>query len=616
MTLQRRGFLLLSLVCAALAGLVFLPGLPGGFVFDDAFNIVENQGIRLQALNLAAVLDAAASMQFGGQTRVLPTLTFALDYFRGNGLDPATFKSTNIAIHALTTLVLAWFLRSLLLVAGTPPARARWAALAMGLAWALHPLQVSSVLYVVQRMQTLTTLFILLALWVYLKARQAQIEGRPGRTGWMLTGLLGAMAFGCKEDAVLLPAYMLALELTVLRFRAADRELALKLQRGYLLMTVIGAATFLLIIVPHFWSWSDYPGRDFSSYERLLTQGRMLCMYLWQIFLPLPSHMPFYYDWVQPSRGLLQPWTTLPALLVLLALLGSAWRLRHQRPLFALGVLLFFSGHFITSNVIGLEMAFEHRNHLPLIGIVLAAYDVLAVAMDRFRIRFAARIALAVLLFATLTGTTIFRARSWDSELQLALTSTRLAPQSARAWNALCVTYFELGGGAKPGNPNLGKAIDACSKAAALANDSITSQTNVLVFKSLQGSATKADWDGYLAQLRTVTMKAESARSIWIIINNARNGVALDENRVLEAIDVINDRVALDPTESAAMGYFILGHTGQPDRAYPFFASAVKTTTDRSFATGLVDDLRKEGRQDWAERLAKYQSANTAQTPD
>ena len=26
-----------------------------------------------------------------------------------------------------------------------------------------------------------------------------------------------------------------------------------------------------------------------------------------------PSHMPFFYDWLPSSRGLLQPWTTLPA---------------------------------------------------------------------------------------------------------------------------------------------------------------------------------------------------------------------------------------------------------------------------------------------------------------
>ena len=47
---------------------------------------------------------------------------------------------------------------------------------ALALAWAAHPLQVSAVLYVVQRIQTMGTLFLVLALWAYLQARQAQIE--------------------------------------------------------------------------------------------------------------------------------------------------------------------------------------------------------------------------------------------------------------------------------------------------------------------------------------------------------------------------------------------------------------------------------------------------------
>src|SRR5690606_3481622 len=206
--------LLLTVVCAVLAGLLFLPGLPGDFVFDDNINIVGNSGLELQSLAPSAILDIIFSTQYGGITRVLPTLTFAIDYYRGGGtLDPATFKTTNIAIQALTAFVLAGFLRSLLVTAGTRPNAARWTALAMAFVWAAHPLQVSSVLYVVQRMQTMATLFIVLALWSYLAARQTQIEGRSGRTGWMLTGLLWALALACKEDAVLLPAYTLALEL-------------------------------------------------------------------------------------------------------------------------------------------------------------------------------------------------------------------------------------------------------------------------------------------------------------------------------------------------------------------------------------------------------------------
>src|SRR3546814_20968303 len=82
---------------------------------------------------------------------------------------------------------------------------------------------------------------------------------------------------GCKEDSVLLPAYTLALELTVLRFSANSTRLAGILRRGYLIATLAGAAAYLLWVIPHYWQWSAYPGRDFSTPERLLTEARVLC---------------------------------------------------------------------------------------------------------------------------------------------------------------------------------------------------------------------------------------------------------------------------------------------------------------------------------------------------
>lgn len=596
-------FLLCSLVCAAFAALLFVPGLPGDFVFDDNINIVGNSGIELQSLTPAALKDTLFSVQYGGATRIIPTLTFAIDYYRGGGLDPATFKSTSIAIHALTTLVLVMFLRNLLVAVGERPSRARWIALAMSFAWAAHPLQVSSVLYVVQRMQTLATLFIVLSLWSYLKARQAQIEGRSGRTGWMLTALLWMLALGCKEDAILLPVYTLAMELTVLRFRVASPVLARRLQRGYLCTALVGVVVFLVVVVPHYWSWDAYYNRNFSSYERLLTQGRVLCVYLWEILLPLPSHMPFYYDWLQPSRSLLQPWTTLPALLLIVALLAVAWKLRLRCPLLAFGIFLFFAGHCITSNVAGLELAFEHRNHLPLLGIMLAIGSLLVSLADRLHFRPAFFASIALLLLGGLSGATVMRSDWWDSDLHLAKTSTQLAPGSTRAWNQLCVAYFNLGGGDRADNPYLDEAISACGKGAEVNVDSIKTLTNIIAMKAIQGTLSSADWDRYLQRLRHVTMTPENASSIWVIVNKARDGASMDGARLIEALDIVSRRRSLKPVESAAMGYFILGHTQQPDRAYPYFAHAVQKTRDPAFALGIVEELRKEGLPAWADRL-------------
>lgn len=612
MSLPHRRFLLLSLLCSILVGLLFLPGLPGGFVFDDSYNIVQNSNIHLQSLHPSAVLDAAFSQQPGSATRVLPMLTFAIDYYRGNGLDPATFKLTNIAIHALATFSLAWLLRSLLLAMGTTVQRAQWAALILALAWATHPLQVSAVLYVVQRMQTLSALFIVLALCSYLKARQAQIEGRSGRTGWLLTGLLWVAAFSCKEDAIALPAYTLSLELTVLRFKAQSPVLARRLLRGYQLATTVSATLFLFVIAPHFWSWEAYPTRDFSSIERLLSQGRVLCLYLWQMIFPLPSHMPFYYDWLQPSRGLLQPWTTLASLLLLSALFGTAWHLRHRRPLFALGVFLFFAGHFVTSNVIGLELAFEHRNYFPLVGIVLAVGDLLTLLASRLELRTTLRATACAALLVTLSGTTAVRARSWNSSLNLAQTSTRLAPMSGRAWNSLCVTWFELGGGPKANNPYLDKAIAACDKAASAGTDSIKSLVNIIAFKTILGTVHESDWNRYLERLRHATMTPDNASSIWVILNRARDGMPVDGDRTLEAIDIINHRAPFTPIESAAMGYFIIGHTRTPDRAYPYFAQAALKTRDPLFVASLLEDLRKEGYPTWADKISQQRHNQSA----
>ncbi|HEY4529474.1 MAG TPA: hypothetical protein VIG97_03970, partial [Luteimonas sp.] len=335
-----------------------------------------------------------------------------------------------------------------------------------------------------------------------------------------------------------------------------------------------------------------------------------LSLYLWQIVLPVPSHMTFFYDWLQPSRGLLDPWTTMPAWLLVLALLALAWRFRHRRPLFALGVLLFFAGHFVASNVMNLELAFEHRNHFPLVGIVMALADLLALAAKRLRWRAVATVPACVLLLAAMAGTTIVRARAWHSEIEFARNSARIAPDSGRAWQTLCVAHYELGGGGTSAdNPYLAKAIAACSRGAEVAPHSLTSQTILIVLKGIQGSLTQGDWDLYLDRIGRAAMTPEDASRIWVILNYVRLGVSMDDSQVLAAIDGFQRRVPFPAIESSAIGYFILGHTRQPDRAYPYFAHAVQTTVDPSFATELIADLRNEGRREWADWLQATRQA-------
>ncbi|MFA7605250.1 MAG: hypothetical protein WCY08_01555 [Rhodocyclaceae bacterium] len=609
MSLSRYRFLLFVILCAAFAVALFLPGMGGAFIFDDHANIVTNKAVHVETLSLDALRQAAYSFEPGGGSRALAMLSFSFDYWRG-GLDPAVFRTTGLLIHALTMVVMAFLVRSLFVLLTWPARHATVAAVVLATLWAIHPLQVSSVLYVVQRMQTLCTLFTLLALVFYVRGRQAQIGGRQGRRDLLLTVFCSSLAFACKEDAVLLPAYALVLELTVLRFRAAQSVLTELWRKGYVVFVLAGGAVFMLYLVPNHWHWEAYPGRDFSTPERLLTQGRVLVMYLMQILLPLPQWFPFYYDDFPISRGLLQPLGTVPAWLMVAGLLLWGWRWRQRRPLFALGVLLFFTGHFITSNVIGLELAFEHRNHLPLIGVLLALADLLYAAGGQVRISFrlnarsvhVASVALVVALTGTLASLTWKRATIWGQPLEFARVGTEYAPGSARAWLLRCNTYFELSG-SKPDSPWLEQAIRTCEKGVDVPY-SAALLGNVVLFKAIQGTVTEDDWQRLLARLRNVPMSAENKRLGWGMVNNVMKGIPLDEAHARAALEIIASRARFRAHEYVSFGYFVLGHTSQPDDAYAYLERAVDVADpDDPTIPGMLADLEGGGYEEWAQTL-------------
>lgn len=593
-------FLLASVLIAIIGSLIFVPGLPGEFVFDDFHNIVNNQAIHLTHLSSEALNTVLVEAQVSG-LRPLPMLSFALDYWRG-GADPLVFKTSNLLIHAMTTFALAWLFRSLLQAVGLRDETIRWLAPVLALAWAIHPLQVSSVLYTVQRIQTLGTLFLVLALLAYLQARRAQIAGLPGRMGILGSALLWVMAIGCKEDSALLPAYTLALELTVLRFGAADATTRTHLKRAYAFATLVSVLAYLLWVIPHYWSWETLPGRGFSTLERLLTQPRVICLYLWQIVVPLPQHMPFYYDWLQPSRSLFQPWTTLPAILVVVALPVLAWHLRARLPLFALGVFLYFSSHLIASNVIALELAFEHRNHFSLIGAILAVASLISVVAHRFRLPRHATTTLIAVVLVALAGATMVRSHSWQTAEGIAAVGAEYAPSSGRAWVQLCSSQFEAGGGATSENSQLNSAIDTCDRGADAAPDSLNALTLLIVMKTLRGDATTEDWDRLQHRMRSVYMTDDNTRVFLILVAHAQMGVNLDKLELLESLDILLQRGNFGPVNRANLGYFVLNHLQEPDRALPYFIKSIELRHPQDpFRLQLSSEFMAKGRPDLAE---------------
>src|SRR5690606_1892482 len=361
--------------------LVYRPGLGGGFVFDDYPNIIENTTLHVGwDTGWRAWLAAAFSSPASALQRPLASLTFAINHAT-TGLDPYWMKATNLGIHLLNT-VLVFALCRLLLRAlrpgsGNEPRDAR-IALWIAAAWALNPINLMAVLFVVQRMESLCHTFVFGGLAMYLAGR---LRLQAGRGGWtlMLGGLLGGTVLGvlAKESAALLPVYALAIEWALLWFRTSgdrpDRRL-LALFAGTVVLPAIAGLCWML---PQVLGSGGYASRHFDLGERLLTEGRVLVDYFRWTLLPDLGQLSLYHDDYVVSRGLLDPPSTLVSLLFLAGLAAAAAWLRARRPLIALGLAWFLCAHLLTATFWPLELVYEHRNYFASLGLCLALADVL-----------------------------------------------------------------------------------------------------------------------------------------------------------------------------------------------------------------------------------------------
>lgn len=579
--------------------LLFWPGVSGGFLFDDFHNIVTNSNVQIKELNAANLW--AASQGYSGGTRQLAMVSFALNAYWA-GLDPWAYKVTGLVVHALNAVLV--FLLAQRLVSFSPRIVAqhqRMAALALALVWALHPIQVSSALYVVQRMETLCTTFLLVALLLYLRARVQQINVGSSHPGlWLGMCSAAVLAVFFKESAVLLPLFCLGLEVTVLRFASVLRGQQQFWRLLYLVGSVLALLVFLFLVVPHYYSAEPYAGRDFNTIERLLTQARVLWLYVQQMLLPLPHTLYFYYDDLHLSTGWLQPVSTLPAVLGWLLVLGLAVCWRQRFPLFAIGIFWFFAAHFLTSNVIGLEMVFEHRNYFALLGILLICAEVIArlPVRDGPAIKYVG-VSVLVIGIAFLGSV---RAATWGNVLLLATDMTQANPKSARAGMDMGVAYYELSGGDN-NSPFYQFAAREFERVSAFPHASTQPMVN-LILMSASGDLphdmldVDAVWQRYLLRLEDLHLSVETRTSVWSLLEQRMKGKAISDQYLPRALEVIFARAEQDDYRyaQAADYYFNLLH--EPDLAISHYKTALQKAASKGntqLINAIVDELAKNG---------------------
>ncbi len=397
--LKSRWFSPAFLLAMAVSVIIVYSGtFDAGFHFDDIPLIIKNTALH-DLNNLFGLLQ---------EQRGVTLASFALNYAIG-GLDVFGYHIVNTAIHIINAALAYLLLNATLTKSGMTPERSRKIAAFAALFFALHPIQTQSVIYIVQRMESLSALFYLASLLAFVKA--ADLSAKSGRIAlYALVAVFYILGFYSKEVAVTLPAIIFLYDL----FFISSLRLKRVATRWPLYLT-------LLILLVYFIASTVIPAGGFgdlseelatsaapisagfgvsgiSPTEYMLTQLNVIVYYIALLFVPINQNLDYDFP---ISTGLFQPPVvrdgavlnipiTMPAisLVILLVIIGiGVWLLLRSRRdaaddetgngkrsggsarVAAFFIFWFFILLSPTSSFIPiLDVIYEHRLYLPSLG--------------------------------------------------------------------------------------------------------------------------------------------------------------------------------------------------------------------------------------------------------
>jgi tetratricopeptide (TPR) repeat protein len=422
---------------------------------DDFQSFIQEKALYLDSVSLSGLLSLHQT-KFGW-TRLLPMITFALNHTLWHS-DIIYFHAVNLLIHLLAFFAVFWLIRQVLAAARNmdrgeiPYEIAGYFPLCAAAIWALSPVQTSAVTYLVQRMASMQALFFTLSVGSFIKARL--LSGKKPVNAvvfFFLCAFTAVCSFLSKENSAVLPVALAITDIWFFDSAWLKGAWAVCRKTGWKVRAAAAAALLsssfyaFTVILPKL--LSGYALRDFNLVERLLTQGRIVVWYMSLLLWPDPARLSMDHQ-VEISTSLFSPLTTLPALLLIAALIFLAIRFRRRFPVITYGIAWFFLNLVIESTIIPLELVFEHRLYLPSIGFYLSAAALFAILFRRIASRLSeaefAKAACSALFIgaACLALLTCLRNGIWENKLTIHYDSVTKSPDSPRAnadyANVLC----------------------------------------------------------------------------------------------------------------------------------------------------------------------------------
>lgn len=437
----------ICLVVLAVAALVFVlysQILHAPFQYDDIKNIRDNPKIRITELSPGALFDAGFYSL--ASNRPVANISFAVNYYF-QGYHVEGYHAVNILIHLITGLFLFLLVRDTVMIIKmrslshlvSDVVNPSVVAFSVALIWLVHPLNTQAVSYIVQRMTSMEAMFYILSMLSYVKGRVKQV----GTFKWLMYGVSffsGLLAMGSKEIAATLPFFILLYEWYF--FHNMDTSW---LKRHYpVLLALVAVGTVLGL---NFLGWSPtkiiltgYSTRDFTLEQRVLTELRVIVMYIGLILLPYHGSLNLDYDFPL-SYSLINPPTTLISMLVIIGLIGFAVYIARKDRLISFAIVWFFGNLLIESSVIPLEIVYEHRTYLPSMFLIVLA---VILVNHYLRSRLLKIIALCCVI-AVFSHWTYQRNLVWQNEITLWQDCVKKSPNKSRTHNNYGLALLKYG---------------------------------------------------------------------------------------------------------------------------------------------------------------------------
>lgn len=401
-------------ILLALVALTYANHFHSAFHFDDDHTIVHNPFIRdLHNLPLFFTDARTISILPSNQAyRPLLTLSLAIDYWLGHGLDPLWFHISTFFWYLVQLLLMLLLFRRVF-DAARPDPRNAWTGLFATALYGLHPVMAETVNYVMQRADLYSTLGVVAGLFVYIAA--------PGlrRYGIYLLPVVAGLL--CKAPAAVFPALLFA---WVWLFEEDDFKKA-----AFRCLPAFGVACAASYFVIAMNSSSFTPG-GFSPYNYRISQPAVLLTYFRKFFLPMGLS-------ADTDRRLYASFFDENVLygMLFVLLLGAAifWcrKRRETRPI-AFGLFWFLVSSLPTSLIALSEVENDHRMFFPFVGLALSVCWAAALLLYSHPIPRVVVAAICALPLASFAWGTHERNQVWRTEESLWLDATEKSPANGR----------------------------------------------------------------------------------------------------------------------------------------------------------------------------------------